>query len=240
MVPILAFLLFLSLAGFLFVSWFLSADPQRLATFLRSRAVRWTASAVAIGAGVLIMLRGGFGALGSLISLALFLAPMFLNLRAILNRLKNRAGPTPGGSSGVETAWLRMDLDHDTGAMDGVILQGPFRGRQLSDLLIEELLALLAECRADDPQSAALVETYLDRTAGPDWRDASRQAGRGGAGTAMSEAEARDVLGVSDSATRSEIMDAFRSKIRQHHPDLGGSEEMAARINEAKRVLLGE
>jgi len=46
-----------------------------------------------------------------------------------------------------------------------------------------------------------------------------------------------DILGVDKSATPDQIKKAFRKKAREHHPDVGGSEEDFKRINEAYEVL---
>lgn len=50
--------------------------------------------------------------------------------------------------------------------------------------------------------------------------------------------EARDVLNVPADAGRDEIVKAHRRLIQKVHPDHGGSDELAARVNEAKEVLL--
>src|SRR5690606_40188198 len=88
-------------------------------------------------------------------------------------------GPSAGQQSEVGSRYLRMTLEHDTGIMSGVVLEGAYRGRELSELSAEELIDLLRQCRADDPQSARLLEAWLDRTQPDlDWRAA--MAGHGG------------------------------------------------------------
>lgn len=236
MIAIVGFLFFLAVAAVLFSFWFRSVNPAALAAVLRHPAVRYGAAALLVLAGIVIVLRGGFSGFAGLVGTILAVAPVVMNIRAILRRIRSARGPTPGGRSGVETAWLRMELDHDSGVMDGTILQGDHRGRRLSDLDAEQLRDLLRVCRADDPPSAALIETYLDRTAGPAWRqDADATASH-----PMTAAAARAVLGVSDDAGPDDIAEAYRREIRRHHPDLGGTEAAAARINEAKRILLGD
>ena len=75
-----------------------------------------------------------------------------------------------GQASAIQTRFIDMTLDHGSGRMDGTVREGPSLGRRLSDLGLDELLALLNLCRAQDPQSAAVLEAYLDRERG-DWRD---------------------------------------------------------------------
>jgi hypothetical protein len=152
---------------------------------------------------------------------------------------------SPGQKSGVRTQTLEMVLDHDSGRMDGRCLKGPFTGRALSSLSDDELLRLLEETRATDPQGALLMEAYLDRRS-EGWRDRrskdapkdhARQP-RGQQGC-MSATEAFDVLGVKAGAGKQEIRAAHRRLMMKFHPDQGGSTYLAARINEAKEALLG-
>lgn len=55
----------------------------------------------------------------------------------------------------------------------------------------------------------------------------------------MSKAEARSILGVSDKATRDDIQSAWKRLMARTHPDQGGSEGLAARVNAARDRLLG-
>ena len=57
--------------------------------------------------------------------------------------------------------------------------------------------------------------------------------------TAMSKKEALNVLGLREGASKEEIRAAHRRLIQQTHPDKGGTNYLAAKINEAKDVLLG-
>lgn len=159
----------------------------------------------------------------------------------------------PGGQkSFVRTANLEMELDHGTGRVDGRVVNGKFAGRALSELDMTELKELVAALQQGDPQEAALIEAYLNQRA-PGWQDGqgARSAGSGygswsgGAGQrrrsgsgGMSIDEAYEVLGVARSATVAEIRSAHRQLIKKVHPDQGGSTYLAARINEAKEVLL--
>jgi len=131
--------------------------------------------------------------------------------------------------------------------MDGEVLEGPFAGRRLSDLGLDELLRMLELYRDQDGQSAAVLEAYLDRERGPDWRDQDQGGpAAGGTGSArpaggpLSEAEAWAVLGLEPGADAAAVRDAHRRLMQKLHPDRGGSDYLAAKINEAKRVLLRE
>ena len=182
------------------------------------------------------------------------LAPLLPRLMVVLNRAKAARGPTPGSTSRVETGRLRMTIDHDTGELTGEVLGGAYRGRTLDSLSRTELLALLSECRREDPESARLLEAYLDRRLGAGWRDGGEDpAARGthgtgagaGAGTGagagefpMTAAQALEILGLGPDATREAIVSAHRRLIQKLHPDRGGSGYLAAQINRAKDILL--
>ena len=171
---------------------------------------------------------------------AMLALPLLLRWRAISQAMRNMRGPTPGKNSDIETAYLRMTLDHDSGVLSGTVLQGQFEGRNLEELSREDLLDLLRECRVKDPQSATVQETYLDRIHGAEWRgtDGGRESGTAGAGGSMSRDQAYEVLGLHPGATETEIREAHRKLLMANHPDKGGSTFIAAQINQAKDVLL--
>ena len=57
--------------------------------------------------------------------------------------------------------------------------------------------------------------------------------------TGMSRAEALEVLGLKPGASAADIRAAHHRLMRASHPDAGGSDWLAARINQARDVLLG-
>jgi DnaJ-domain-containing protein 1 len=146
-----------------------------------------------------------------------------------------------GQQSRVQTSLIAMELDHDSGKMDGEVLTGPLKGRRLSSLTDQELGTLRRLCAGVSDQSLPLLEAWLDRTK-PDWREAwggeagpeRRQAPSG----KMSEAEALAVLGLKAGATPEDIRLAHRRLMKEFHPDRGGSDYLAAKINQAKERLL--
>jgi hypothetical protein len=137
----------------------------------------------------------------------------------------------------VRTAFLRAWIDHGTGDVGGAVMAGRLAGRTLESLAEGELLDLQKEVSAD-PDSVRVLEAYLDRRLGSGWRN-ERQSAPPMPKADLSRAEALAVLGLSEGATADEIRAAHRRLIQKVHPDVGGSADLAARINRAKEVLLG-
>jgi hypothetical protein len=175
--------------------------------------------------------------------------PLLRNLyRRYQTGQQNASGPTSGQTSSVQSSYVRMSLNLDTGDMDGEVLLGQFKGRQLQSLNLEQLLSLLAECQHDQ-DSQSLLMAYLDRVH-EDWRDKTdqdeayereQQAHQQQTATGkMGKQEAYEILGLSTGSTDEEIVRAHRRLMQKLHPDRGGSTYLAAKINLAKDVLLGK
>jgi DnaJ-like protein len=225
---------FAVLAGFLLLVYlFVNADPARLA-----RGLKVTGIVIAVVAVATLAISGRLAVL--LAPLAM-LMPLLIRVRSLLDRYR----PPPGSqTSTVATAFLRMTLDHDTGSMEGTVLHGRFAGMRLDELGSGDLLALLRECRAEDDEGARLLEAYLDRIR-PDWRDelAGERASAGGSGARsasgdMSIEEAYAILGLSPGADAEAVKEAHRRLMVKLHPDHGGSDYLATKINRARDVLL--
>jgi len=214
-----------------------TANPQQLAATLRK-----TGGFVLLAVAGLLLARG---ALPLAIPLGVFgLALLGLPVGHWFGGSPGGGGQkSPGQTSGVRTEGLAMELDHDSGNMEGRCLKGRFAGRRLSSLTDDELLQLLAELRANDQQGALLLEAYLDQRL-PGWRDrdqeeATKGEARAGGRGRMTAKEAYEVLGLPPDATDEDIRAAHRKLMMKVHPDQGGSDYLAARINEAKDLLLG-
>ncbi|MEI9985732.1 MAG: DnaJ domain-containing protein [Aliidongia sp.] len=200
------------------------------------RALWWGAGilVVLLGAGLLMTGRG---------ALDVPLGLLFFYLRSggrlpsgLVDRFRRWFGGGSGSaaaSSAIETPWLRMTLDRATGALDGEVLAGRFAGAPLRQLDLDQLRTLHAECSAADEQSARLIEAYLDRLH-PDWRDGPPPTSSGG----MTRDEALQILGLQPGADAEQIREAHRRLMLKLHPDLGGSDYLAGKINLARDVLL--
>jgi hypothetical protein len=154
----------------------------------------------------------------------------------------SRAPKTRGSVSRVRSAMIEMELDHDTGEMNGTVLAGALAGRALGDLSEETLKQLYRECAQSDLDGVRLLEAYFDRRF-PRWREdahAHEHARTGGEPQpgAMTEEEAYQVLGLQAGASAEDVRRAHRTLMKKLHPDQGGSTYLAARVNRAKEVLL--
>ncbi len=221
------------IGGLLIARWLVDADPRALARTLKILGI---ALAVLVVAGLVLSRNIGL----ALVLLSLLL-PRLLGWRVRARRAKAARGPTANQASAVRTAWLDVALDHDTGEVSGRVLAGTLAGQRFETLSRDDLIRLAEECRIGDPPSLAIVEAYLDRTYGFDWREATESgAGAGPATRPMDEAEALTILGLGRGATVEEIKAAYHRLMKRHHPDQGGSAELAARLNAARDLLLGD
>jgi hypothetical protein len=155
---------------------------------------------------------------------------------------KRRTAKSRGAVSRVRSAMIEMELDHDTGAMNGTVLAGSLAGRSLNELAEEPLLRLYEECARADADGVRLLEAYLDRRF-PGWREDGNRDAHAGAGArpqtgAMTEQEAYQVLGLEPGASADDVRRAHRTLMKKLHPDQGGSTYLAARVNQAKEILV--
>ncbi len=150
----------------------------------------------------------------------------------------DRAQKSAGSASRVRSAFLEMELDHDSGAMHGRVLAGRHQGATLDKLDVTTLVGLLSEI---DDESRALLMAYLDRRDSR-WREHAQcdtATGRPASSSGkMSEQEAYQILGLEPGASADAIGHAHRTLMKKLHPDQGGTTYLAARINEAKEILL--
>jgi len=236
-------LLLLGLAAglFFFLRWLFSQPPR----------VYWQWIAVLLAAGLLLLvltgrahwLAGVFAALLPFMRGMLALLnhiPLLKRMLAGMGAAKPGAQPSSGQTSTVQSKYIRMSLNHDSGDINGEVLAGQFKGSTLDRLELDALLQLLRECQ-DDEESVALLQAYLDRVYADTWQqqaDVQGQRRPDSEPGKMSREEALQVLGLSPGASEAEIIEAHRRLMQKLHPDRGGSAYLAARINLAKDTLL--
>lgn len=235
--PAVVLLALLALAAIaLVIAWFLRANPSSLARVLR--VIMVILGGIGVGGLLIFGLRFLPGLLPELMGLAGIVITALI-ARAVRRRPSGGfSSPGTGQRTEVNTAFLKAWIDHASGDVGGTVLAGRFAGRTLDQLTDTDLLALQTECAAD-ADSLRVLEAYLDRRLGPDWRNAQRTPPPRGPRTDMTREEALAVLGLAEGATAEEIRAAHRRLIQRMHPDVGGSADLAARINRAKDVLTG-
>lgn len=227
-------------AGFaLVVAWLLRANPSSLARIARILLV--VVGGIGVGAMLIFGLRFLPGLLPELFGLAGIIITALIARAARHRPSGGFSSPGSGQRTEVRTAFLQAWIDHGSGDVGGTVLAGRFTGRTLDALADAELIELHAECTAD-ADSLRVLEAYLDRRLGADWRNTqdsrSQRPPPRGPRTDMTREEALAVLGLAESATADEIRAAHRRLIQRMHPDVGGTADLAARINRAKDVLL--
>ena len=220
----------------LVVAWFLRANPSSMARAIRILMV--IVGGIGVGGMLILGLRFLPGLLPELMGLAGVVITALV-ARAVRNRPSGGfSTPGTGQRTEVHTTYLNAWIDHATGDVGGTVLAGRFAGRSLDRLTDTELLELQVEC-ASDADSLRVLEAYLDRRLGADWRNARHAPPPRNPRTDMTREEALAVLGLAEGASVDDIRAAHRRLIQRMHPDVGGSADLAARINRAKDVLLG-
>jgi DnaJ domain len=221
------------IAALLVVLWFLhkfvQASPKGAANIIQK------------GGGVAALIGAVF--LGSRGQLAVALPLGFMGLGLLgwmpFGNFGLWGQKSPGQVSRVRSAFLEMELDHDSGTMRGRVIAGQRSGTALETLDTTAIVGLLAEL---DDESRQLLMAYLDRR-DPRWREHAqtgadtRERGPLRSGK-MTEEEAYQILGLEPGASPEEIGRSHRMLMKKLHPDQGGSTYLAARVNEAKEVLL--
>jgi hypothetical protein len=235
---IIALILFgLAFGGAVYLAlWmFARSDAGRLGT-----AVTATSIGFGVLGGILLLL----GSRGGLLLLAVA-GGLYLIFNLHGWWLQRDTSGSIGQRPPIVTKYLNVVADANTGKLYGTVLAGRFRNRRLTELSLEQLLEVREQCRRDDADATSLIEAYLDQVYGAAWKAKSGGgpfAGPRPANTkdsVMTRSEAYEVLGLQPGADDTEIREAHHRLMMKLHPDQGGSDYLATRINQAKDVLLG-
>tara|TARA_B100001059_G_C17767101_1_gene546243 strand:+ start:81 stop:812 length:732 start_codon:yes stop_codon:yes gene_type:complete len=229
-----------SLSGLgLLLYFFISTPAARL-----KRIVFWSAGIVSVGIFIFLLYRlsGSF-----LWSWVVFLIPLILRWRGLIQQIRRAAktasGPAKGQVSSVNTEFLEMNLNHDTGEMSGLVIKGEKKGYRIETLNLNQLLELIEESKSD-AASIQLLERFLDKYFDENWRETSQSSSdryennNDYSSDSISRAQALKILGLVEPVTDEQIKEAHRRLILANHPDRGGSTFLATQINKAKDVLL--
>ncbi len=163
-----------------------------------------------------------------LTSLALRWLPSLINFK-----------PTGFSPSVLTTRHLKVVIDPLSGKLSGEILAGEYHGSALADLNHDQLVQLLQSYQQQDPESARLLRAYMQqRFQQQSEQQSQHQENNATASATMGRTEALQILGLASDATKKDIVSAHRKLMQKLHPDRGGSDYLAAKINQAKDRLL--
>lgn len=214
--------------------WQNTPDPVQ-----RKKLLQKTLIGVLIVVTVLLVAAGRMHWLGAVLAGALAflkqgltLLLRFFPVLTHLYRTHASASKAPNSSS-VSARMVEMTLNHDSGKLSGRVLEGEFKGRSLDEMSREDLSVLLDYCKLNDADSARLLESYLSGRFG----DAAGAQSRTVATSEMSVEEALQVMGLKGTPSKQDITEAYRKIMQKLHPDRGGNEYFAAKVNQAREIL---
>jgi len=233
-------------ALFFFLRWFRNKPARQISQTLKTIALY-----VCIGLIIFLAISGRlhwlFALLASLLPFAKRLLPLLRYIPLLSNgyrryqaRRTTSQTTKPGQHAPIETRFIRMTLNHDSGRIDGTIIDGPLSGKNLSQLGLQQLLTCWRHWQQQDQESARLLEAFLDQSHAPQWREQTNTKNNNQTPPdgRMTQDEALAILGLEHPANHDEIIQAHRHLISKLHPDRGGSTYLTAKINQARDLLL--
>lgn len=144
-----------------------------------------------------------------------------------------------GGVANFRTDYLAVKVSVQQAKFTGEILKGKFGGRRLESLSEAELDELEQYYQSRDTKSYYLIRVARQRRGNhQDQQSQSREQTGKQPFAHPAREEALQILGLKGTPSRDEIIAAHRRLINKLHPDRGGSDFLAARVNQAKDVLL--
>jgi len=227
--------LILLLAIALLLTWWWRSFRARPAAERRSfllASAAYLVAAVAIGAALAGRMHWVGAALAALLAGGKTVLAVVLRSAPVL-RLLARVRPLRPSFS---TQLIRVTFDLGSSSLTGVLLQssGELAGSDVKALTEEQYQQLWQQWQSCDRQSALLLRACRVGAANFGQQQDEQQP----SGTDLSAQQALQILGLNERPSREEIVAAHRRLIQRLHPDRGGSDYLAAQINQAKQVLL--
>jgi hypothetical protein len=175
--------------------------------------------------------------IGAAIPLVRRVLPLFINLFPLFKRglgakTQNSNQDT---KTHAQTQLLKMSINPHNNQLQGEVINGPYVGSQLDQLSQQQLTQLLSYCHQQEKDSARVLISYLNQRFGYEWQKSSSTSTH-----SIDENSAYAILGLKKGASRDEIIQAHRRIIQKVHPDRGGSDYLAAQINQAKDLLISK
>lgn len=175
-------------------------------------------------------------AIGAVLPLLPRLARFFIGLWPSLSPYFKRYQQNK--QSSMQTRFVKLQIDMLSGELQGEVLEGEYKGQHLHQMQLQQLISLLDLCKQQDNESAALLIAYLNRVHSGWAADNADSHSYQSNDSDMDEQQARDILGVSKTASKDDISKAHKRLMQKLHPDRGGSDYLAQQINRAKDILL--
>ena len=172
--------------------------------------------------------------IGAVIAALLGFTKIGLNylLRALpfLNLVRKQQG---FGTPKFSTPYFTIQIDLNTGRIQGEIIDGPHSGTPLEALTDAQLVELEKHYATRDKKSYYLIRALRQRG-----QNNHQQNQKTYEPLATSVDEAKQILGLSGNPTKQDVIKAHKSLMQKLHPDRGGNDYLAAQINNAKDVLI--
>lgn len=145
----------------------------------------------------------------------------------------------------LKTPFLDIKINLRNGHIDGKVLQGEFAEQLLSSLDRTQLDKLAESMKNIDREGTMLLHAYLMRRFGANgeqsqsYREYQQKHQRQGqTASSFTKDEALQILGLQVGAGNTEIVKAHKKLIQKLHPDRGGNDYLASKVNAAKDLLL--
>ena len=227
-----------------FVLWYLWRETKKLNTLSaeKRRAVIWRSVFIGVFVVTLLLvitgrahwlsaaIAGLLPAMKGLLTTALRAAPLL----KFWGKASSAAFGTEGIGPTLRTQHLEIKINLTNGAMDGTVRKGTYAESRLSTLSREQLNQLLSTYQNSDRESSLLLNAYMARrfTGFEEAKTTSPPL------SGNSDEEAWQILGLQPGASREDIGKAHKSLMQKLHPDRGGNDYLAAKVNAAKDQLL--
>ena len=223
------------LVGLIFIVWYWWTTVKGLSAERKKPFLWRSAFWVVLGVSVVLVVSGRMHWVGAGLAALIPLGKMLLafGFRALpILRILGRFKTSP---SQFNTKSLNVTINFSNSQMDGEVLVGELAGKQLSELSDEQLEILASQLKDIDRESYALLYAYRMR------RGNTGQQSEEGLNTenfnGLSASEAYEILGLDHNASKEDVVKAHKRLVQRLHPDRGGSDYLAAKINAAKDRL---